>query len=368
MQNDVLFYPNISFNNPKVIKSLSLLYDNVYRICPNNVIPEDSEELQPLLEEGSIGKIIDPSFYSEQASAEFLDSLDNWNAAALCADDTDITQLSRLHIGKTDQIIRGLFKEVGFEERGDWMIVPSELSENFMLFMAKNIAQKNNLALSTGSMAAWTATNYFNVDGRIHDSPMHLNTANECTDDPYGLFNLLVSELTPINIGEIPAEKIIQFKNKRKDEILNFRNCIYELKSEIEGTIDQDISIDRIEKKAKQLAIAQADYKKSADLINVKKWFGSTMMGIPAPIGLCNLLSIPSATTLGLAATGIALGGLYGLESSKEQIKTLNKDNPASFLIELTKDFKGHFRGTGTRGPGDINETAWNYMEEYIAD
>jgi hypothetical protein len=349
MQNDVLFYPQISLTNPKLIKSLALLYDNVYRICPNNIVPEDHADLNELLAEGCVGKTIDPTNYAKEASSKFLEGLEYWNADALYVDEEDV---SRLHVDKTDHIIREMFQDIGFKEHNGWMYVPT----------------KNKLALCTNSMPAWTATNYFGIDGGIHDHPMIPGIDNEYTEDPFGLFNMLITELTPVNISEIPADKILEFKHKRQDEIQNFRKCIFDLKSEIESTIDRDISIDRIEAKAKQLSIAQSDYKKSADIIKAKKWFGSSMMGIPASIGLCNLLSIPTGATLMLAGTGIALGGLYNLATSKEDLKKLNKENPASFLVELEKNFKGHFRGTSTRSPGDINMTAWNSMAEYVAD
>ncbi|QSX28983.1 hypothetical protein JYB88_12040 [Shewanella cyperi] len=367
MNNDVLFYPQIGLTNPALIKSMALLYDNIYRICPDNVIPEDHPELAPLLEEGSIGRIIDPSSYAEDASTKFIEKLEVWDAAALSISDDD-ENYSLLHTEKTDQVVRDLFKDIGFKEENNWLYVPTEFASNFMLYMASDIATKNGLSLSTDSMAAWTATNYFATDGMLDDFIQPPGFDNKYLNDPFGIFNLLVSELTPVNISEIPAEDIIRFREQRRDEISYFRNCVFDLKKVIENTVDQDISIDRIEALAKELARAQNDYQKSADVIRAKKWFGSTMMGIPAPIGLCKLMSIPMATTMGIAATGIALGGLYSFASSREEIKKLHKDNPAAFLTVLHRDFKGYCHPTGTRIGGDINMAAWNAMEEYIAD
>ena len=365
MQKDALFYPQISLENSKLIKSMALLHDNIYRICPDDVIPEDSSDLQPLLEEGSVGKIINPSRYSKPTSKKFLNALDNWEAAALSFDEHDI---SMLHSQKTDYVVRELFRNLGYKEENEWLYVPSEVASNFMLFMAKDIATKNNLALCTDKIEAWTATNYFSINGAIDDFTQPPGYDNSNLENPYALFNMLISELTPVNISEIPAEKILTFRENRKDEIRNFRDCISDLEEEIKNTVDEDISIDRIEKKAKELAKAQEDYKKSADLISVKKWFGSSMMGIPAPIGLCNLFSIPTATTKIIAGTSIILGGLYSIMSSKQEIKKLNKENPASFLIELERHFKNCTPKTKTRRGGDINMKAWNCMHEYVAD
>ncbi|MCU8005799.1 DUF6236 family protein [Shewanella sp. SM96] len=365
MKNDALFYPQISLDNPRLIKSMALLYDNVYRICPDNVIPDDHPELQALLEEGSIGKIIDPSKYSEEASTQFIEKLGEWDAAALSFEDH---QISRLHTGKTDEIVRDMFRDIGFTEENDWMYVPTEFASNFMLYMANIVAKNNNLSLSTNSMEAWTASNYFATNGILGDYLQPPGFDNEYLDDPFAIFNMLISNLTPVNISEIPADKILLFREKRRDEILNFRKCVFDLKEVIANTSDGDISIDRIKGAAKKLAAAQDNYRKSADVIKAKKWFGSTMMGIPAPIALCKLLAIPTATTIGIAATGIAIGGLYSLMASKEEVKKLNKDNPSAFLTVLGRDFKGHCRARGSRMGGDINMTAWNSMQEYVAD
>jgi hypothetical protein len=68
MNKDALYYPHIALQNPSWIKAMALLYDNIYRIVPDNVIPEDSAELHALLEEGSVGKMIDPAPYSKSSS------------------------------------------------------------------------------------------------------------------------------------------------------------------------------------------------------------------------------------------------------------------------------------------------------------
>lgn len=365
MLKDALYYPYIGLKNPDLIKSMALLYNFIYRIVPDNVIPDDSEELQPLLEEGSVGKMVAPEHYAEQASSEFLEGIETWDAAALGFDEEEV---SRLHENKIDQVVKRLFVEAGFTKDNKWFHVPSELASNYMLFMARNISIKNDLALVTDNWGAWTGTNYFNLNGTIDESVQPLGYGNEFIDDPFGLFSMIISGIYPINIDEIPTEKIVEFRKKRSDEINNFRLSISELHDEIKNTVDGDISIDRIERKAKELQEAANNYKKSADLITVKKWIGTFMAGVPAPVTLCNIFKIPVATVFGLASTCVAMGGLYNTYAAKEEIKKLNKENPASFLIELRNHFKDFTAPRGSRNGGDINMHAWNCIEEYIND
>jgi hypothetical protein len=50
MQQNALYYPHIGLHNAAWIKAMALFYDNIYRIVPDNVIPEDAEELNPRLQ------------------------------------------------------------------------------------------------------------------------------------------------------------------------------------------------------------------------------------------------------------------------------------------------------------------------------
>lgn len=346
---------------------MALFYDNIYRIVPDNVIPEDAEELNPLLEEGAIGRMIDPAPYSKKASDEFLSKIEDWNAAALTFDPEDENQISRIHSDKTDERVRELFKEAGFKSENDWIYVPTAIASNFMLYMASDVAQKNQLSLITGDWGAWTGTSYFGVDGQVDDFIVNIGK-DSCTDETsesFGLFGLLVSELVPVNISEIPSEKILEFRNRRQPEIAQFRSCMNELRTELSKLDSQDVRVGVIQEKAKELIHAQEQYKASADILKAKGWFGVSLMGFPAPLIFGQLLSIPSSSTVALGAAGLAIGGLFNIQNTKEELRKLNEKNPASFLVEMRRSFKSYTRA---RGGGDMNFHAYNCMEEYVND
>jgi hypothetical protein len=88
-------------------------------------------------------------------------------------------------------------------------------------------------------------------------------------------------------------------------------------------------------------------------------------LGFPAPISLGQLFNIPFASTVALAAAGIAIGGLFNIKNTKEELRKLQKENPASFLVNLNRDFKKY---TSFRAGGDANYHAYNCMEEYVND
>ena len=369
MQKHVLYYPHIGLQNAPLTKALALYYDRVYRIVPDNVIPDDNEELQPLLEEGLVGSMIDPASYSVSASDEFLNKLSDWDAAALDGDPDGEQELSRLHVEKTDERVRKLFEEAGFQSHNDWMTIPTEIASNYMLYLATIIAKKNNLSLITSDWGAWTGTSYFNLDGQIDES-LAPDMMAEYVDDPFGLFCLVVSGITPINISEIPSSKILDFRLKRSDEIASFRKCLNDLHEELKVIDANEIKLDAIRDKVKALNKAKTEYQESADIIKVKGWTGTKMIGFPAIVELMKVMGIPFASmlplnTTALELTGIALGALYTIKSNAQDLKKLNKENPASFLIKMNGSFKNY---TTQRGGGDINYHAWNCMEEFIND
>lgn len=364
MLKDALYYPHIGLSDAAFVKSLSLFYERVYRIVPSNVIPDDHQDLRALLEEGLVGSRVDPAKYTTETSNRFLSKLGEWGAAALTHRKSDTDKIVQIHKDKTDQRIRALFQEAGFKSNNEWLDVPTELASNYMLYLATEISRRNSLSLVTGNWAAWTGTSYFQLDGKLDES-ITPETNPDVLYDPYSLYSLILSQFVPLNIGEIPAKKIVMFRQSRQDEITCFRNAIEDLHSELANVESEDIRVDRIKDKVHALEKAKCDYQRSADIIKAKGWFGVSLMGFPAPIVLGKLMSIPTASTIPLGVSGLAIGALFSVKSTKEELKRLNFEQPSSYLVELRKTFRSY---TTVRGGGDINHHAWNCMEEYVND
>ena len=72
MIKNALYYPHIGFQEPNWVKGMALFYESIYRIVPDNIIPEDHPDLQPLLEDPAIGRMIEPSRYASEASDVFF--------------------------------------------------------------------------------------------------------------------------------------------------------------------------------------------------------------------------------------------------------------------------------------------------------
>lgn len=365
-----MYYPYIGFQNPTWVKGMALFYESIYRIVPDNIIPEDHPDLQPLLEDPSIGRMIEPSGYASEASSEFFFYKDSWGAAAFVFGDEDDaveTTLSRIHNTKTDEKVKKLFNSLGYGEMdSNWFNVPTELASHFMLYLANNIAKKNQFNLITDTWAPWTATSYYNLDGCFDDYVPLYEQDNEYSDDPFALYSLMVGEITPINIKEIPGEEIIKFREARKDEIRRFREAIYNFYCELQKLEDPIVRQDAINAKIKELIKAKEDYQRSADIIKAKGWFGVTFMGVSAPVTLGNLFNIPAASIITLGITSLALGGIFNIKATEEQLQELQKKSPISALVSMSNSFKRYDRRQ-KREVG-MNYLAYDCMEEFVND
>lgn len=360
-----LYYPRISMTDPYLFKSLALLHDRVYRIVPDGIIPEDDENLQPLIEAGYLGKMIDPIPYSKSASDIFLEKMSGWDAAALSLSDDDI-DLARIHKDKTDEKIRSLFHDLGYTEHGDWHHIPTELASNYMLFLATEIAKSNRLGLVTDEIAPWTAVNYFHMDGMVDDMAFCGRSEEAPDGGPSHLYNLVVENLLPANIADIPAHLIVNFREKRGDEVTNLRATISDLYDELTGINERDIQMDIINARVKSLDSACEDFRKSAESIKAEKWFGATTWSFPAIGFLGTLLGIVPLSTSILSASCAAVGMIVNLTSTRRETINLLKESSASGYIAFHKDFGRYC--SPTRNINNISAYAWNSMEEYIND
>jgi hypothetical protein len=370
MIKNALYYPYIGFQDPSWVKGMALFYESIYRIVPDNIIPEDHPDLQSLLEDPAIGRMIEPSKYAAEASNDFFLNKDRWGAAAFVFGDEDNAvehTLSRIHSAKTDEQVKQLFNTLGYGEiNSDWFNVPTELASHYMLYLANNIAQRNQLNLITDTWAPWTATSYYNLDGCFNDYVPLYEQNNEYSDDLFALFSLMVGEITPLNILEIPGEEIIKFRGTRNDEICRFRNAIYDFYCELQKLEDPVVRQDAIDAKIKELIKAKEEYQKSADIIKAKGWFGVSFMGVSAPVTLGNLFNIPSASIITLGITSLALGGIFNIKATKDQLQVLQKKSPVSALVSMSNSFKRYNRRQNKEV--GMNYLAYDCMEEFVND
>ena len=90
--DSILYYPHIEFKNEAWVKSSLLLWDHVYRIVPENYIPNDSDEIKKLVDEDLVRNIKLNDQDRGETFDEFLtlcDRLENHLPAGLIPSDEE---------------------------------------------------------------------------------------------------------------------------------------------------------------------------------------------------------------------------------------------------------------------------------------
>lgn len=365
--NNALYYPYIDLreNDIQQIKAMSLFYDKIYRIVPEDVKTNDCKELQDLIFDNEIIKSLDPIKYAKDASKKFLSVMKQWDASGLQSSNEENINITKLHTQKIDSIVRDLFNKLGYREHQNWIDVPTDLASNYMLFLAKEIAIKNKLQLVAKEWAPWTATTYFNLNGSFGDFPLQYENNGTNGPSAYALFSLIINKIVPLNIAEIPIDKILLFREKRISEIDSLRESILKLYEELQNIEEPFIREEIVKRKIDNYKKAIEEYKKSADIIKVKGWFGTLFFGFTAPISLGYYFNIPFASSVILGLTELAIAGIINISTTKHDLKKLRKESSISCLIEMKHDFKNN---PSWIGEGSINNHAFNCLEKYIND
>jgi hypothetical protein len=134
MTKNILYYPTIEFqaDDYEWLWRSALLWDRIYRIVPDGYSLDEPDNIKEICSTEEIGIPLSPIIYNAEASANFIDNLNNWQAAALdfCQDDVDkFEEYSRLHKDKVDVRLRELMllNEDAYED-AEWLRVPKKLS------------------------------------------------------------------------------------------------------------------------------------------------------------------------------------------------------------------------------------------------
>lgn len=360
--SSVLYCPNIDFVDSNEIKSLCLFYDNIYRIVPAGIIPDDSDELRPLLEHCSIGKSIEPTRYSKKASNQFMIDMKDYSAASLQDHDEQDVQFKKIHSDKADIELRNMFMDLGYGMQGDWIYVPTGLATDYMVYLAREIAMQNNLSLTTNRLHANTAMNYFQVNGSVGE--FVVPCSNEMIEQyqiEYALFNIVVKNMVPYNLADISSQDILKFRESRRCEIVEFKKAISELYGAISTISENEIQVDEIVSAIKLYKTRLDEFRKSMDVMKVKAFGGISIMGIPAPASLAALLALEPVSTACLLVSGLVIGTAYNLEKYKVENRRETGKNPMAWLYYYKNELANGSYAL-------IRERQWRSMEEFVND
>ncbi len=362
MSKEILYYPTIEFQkyDYEWLWMASLLWDKVYRIVPDGYEMHEPRNIQELCSSGDIGISLSPNRYSKIASDKFLRNIEQgvWQAAALEFDHEDVDKYNaycRLHKDKVDVALRNimLLDQKSFEEN-NWLYVSKEMSSQYMIFLATEIAEQNNLSLFTSNSDAWTASTFFMHSSNIQEN--FFNGDSFIEESTAALTPVFFNDVFPANILSIPASDILEYREKRKDERAEFQNAIDDFVKRLSRATDPKILDQIIHDEQIKVEYALTNYRKSMDLLKVVKWGGYIASLVSIATDALGYTSFDSNVIKGLNTAGIGIGLLTGLvQNNIQPVHT-----PYSYLCNI-KDMSIDSFST-------INYQLYRKVEEFIND
>jgi len=326
--DSILYYPHIEFKNEAWVKSSLLLWDHVYRIVPENYIPNDSDEIKKLVDEDLVRNIKLNDQDRGETFDEFLtlcDRLENHLPAGLIPSDEE-----RIHPEKIDSRLYPYLDLIGehFVDEEKWLHLSKELARGYMFKLSQVVARFRNLNRGTDDIDAWSINPFFCENGNF----------GEFLQDPESkgfLCSVTLEDVIPEKIGTVGSKELIQFIKSRKDERKLLRDKFDELTSHIAkvsniqhaGQVSMDFVNDLIESKEQ--------YRKSMDSWREIK---ALPISTGVPVSLTALSALAGNNTnpfnLKIVVGGLAIGAIC-CYADFYRVKKRRDPSYSSYLIQI---------------------------------
>ena len=328
--NSILYYPHIEFKDEAWVKASLLLWDHVYRIVPENYTPNDSYEIQRLVDEDLVRNISLTEKDKQETLDEFLSLCDiieeNMPAGLVPSDDDDF----RIHPGKIDKRLYPYLDIVAqyFVDEDRWLHMSKELARGYMFKLSQVVARIRNLNRGTDDTDAWSINPYFcekaNISDFLQDSSAE------------GFFcSVTLRDLIPQNIGSVSSQELISFLRNRNEERKLLRNSFHDMTDHLSqisdtqhaGLVNMDF-IDEVLRTKEQYRNSMDSWKEIGTI--------SLTTGIPASLSTLGTLAGLGADPFSLRVIGgsLAFGAICSYANFK---KAKKKRDPsyASFLLDI---------------------------------
>lgn len=244
MNRTILYYPTIDIPSPSWLKHAALYWDEVSSIVPKSwddkILINLSTDIQYLMAEGQFRPIKpeDLIFKTDNwdafeqfrkeleetvSSKEFQRLINRQPFSTYRVHSNKVEQklTSRIHANKTSDSIFYFLSEASLAKReshSDWLLFEKNTALLYMSLLAKYLADIDGNQTTIG-----TDSHYY--------EKLNFKRVKEDAGFPVVSFNL--NKVLPTPRNDVPMEKILDFKRKRKDNLLHFKRHISDFQSKI---------------------------------------------------------------------------------------------------------------------------------------
>lgn len=347
--NSILYYPSIEFQSDYWVKSSLLLWDNVYRIVPEDYTPNDHRTILELADSDLVRNIKLEETDIKKTGDEFIELCDSlpFVPAGLEPFDED-----RIHPDKIDKRLYPSLNKIADNFLHDgWLHLSKELARGYMFYLAKTVAARRNLERGTDNSDSWSIAPYFTEEANFDEFV--------CDPDAEGFYcSLFLEDLIPKNIATIPVKKIIQFVEQRKDlkEQLRIKlNLLYKKLSKIDSKDQAYIEVSDF---LQQIEKDKNELRKSMDFWKSNIPSSLFAVGIPTTLTALGAMGLDGDPFVGKKiAASIAIGAVASYSDYKKTNTESRDASYASYLVQVDKLARPH--------------TSYDFMrniEEFIND
>ncbi len=370
--SQALYYPWIDVRDEAWLKTALLYWDSVRTIVPESIDApystdtgralQDAEFLVPLRVHSGMDEI-------EELAGDVLTYLGSAEGAELLIAGHggrrrdihveklpyELGRLADIHPEKLPYKIRHLLHDLAAhsDRGGDWLRVDEKFANFYMTLLASRLADRVGARLLTSLAAAdrlavsarfdaqlngvipwgmhprWRHWREYEAFGPRHRMPRHLA--------PGMLANLAIERIAVA--PDTPIERLIEFRDKHRDELAQFRTKVEQLASSIEADLPAEALRQRVSELYTDEVVPAIGNLKAALNGRKIKWLGDGLLKIgflsagSSTMLVVAGLAVPTALLAGAGISLVATGVMYNVDK-RESLRS----NPFAYLLSVERE------------------------------
>jgi hypothetical protein len=361
MNRTILYYPTIDIPNKSWLRHAILYWDEVSSIVPNShdlrLLNELSPEIHYLTEVGQFRPIKPEDLFEksenwepfQQFTLEFTKTISSIefkkliNTRYRTESRINIRKLrsqnvARIHNNKITNNIFNILEEQGLAARNpdqfDWVFFERNTALLYMSLLAKYLADVDSEQTTIGT------------DLRVYEK---LNFKRVKEKEGFPVVSLSLNNILPTPTDNIPLEKLIDFKRRREQNLIQFRKHLSEFQVKLSKSSSQTELKEVVTSFKHGLVAGVKDLKDVLDDSKIESNFKTfkSLINLSSPTTIVatatllnnkfNVIDLPvSFATLGIITVGaIQLTGDFIELRNKERAAL--RESPFSYIYQAQK-------------------------------
>jgi hypothetical protein len=328
--DSILYFPSIEIGDSNWLKANALLWDTIYRICPKDYQPNDSDDVKRLVDAGIVKSLSPSKGDISDTYDEYLKFVGELPSLPDGLDDYD-----NIHIDKIDVRLYPILEKFSKQLTDGFLQVPSHLARGYMLYLANSMADRRNLNMATNSADAWVTSAYINEKGRFSEFVYGAQDKGDIR--AYATVSL--SDLFPTNLEGATMDQVIDFALKYKNEKDVLRQSVTKFLNDLRQCQEPDHAKHIIESHIKTLNSAKLDYKKATSFLSRDTLRSSMVVGVPTLYTVLGAMTDLLGKGYYLNYSAALLIG-FGAAMVERNFTSTQSSNPVgNILVSMDKEF-----------------------------